>query len=145
MGQQSPFFSPGEYMEQHVEHPEHLQREMPLLGEIAAPVFVSAMLIDRLRCEADAVALCWAKRRVKYSLTHAAALMDMPKSHLSQILSGKKYLPNGFRGRFQRLCGNWAIRQWEDMTEGLTTAIETPEQREIRRLKAALAQAQRAA
>lgn len=145
MGQQSPFFSASGYVEQHMEHAEHSQREIPLMGVVAAPEWLNPMWIDRCRDEADAVALCWAKRRVKYSLTHAAALMDMPKSHLSQILSGKKYLPNGFRGRFQRLCGNWAIRQWEDKAEGFSTVLESPEQQEIRRLKAQLAAKERAA
>lgn len=92
---------------------------------------------DLTRCgkEADAVMICWAHRRVKYTVRHAAELLGMPTSHLSNILSGKKYLPNDFRIRFQTLCGNWAIRQLEDRQAGLETKHESPEQIELRQLR----------
>lgn len=121
------------------------QREIPILADTKPPEMLSALLVDRCRSEGDAVLLCWSKRRVKYSLHEAARLMSLPVSHLSNILSGKKYLPNGFRGAFQRLCGNWAIRQYEDKTEGLLTVMESPEQRRIRLLEAKLAEYERAA
>jgi len=121
------------------------QREIPILTETAAMQWIDPLWIGRCRCEGDAVLLCWNKRKVKYSLSHAAALLEIPKSHLSNILSGKKYLPNGFRGKFQRLCGNWAIRQWEDAAEGLQTIVESEEQRRIRLLEAKLAAYERAA
>lgn len=121
------------------------QREMPIFSAAKPMEWLSPLWIERCVGEGDAILLCWNKRTVKYSLTLAAALLDMPKSHLSNILSGKKYLPNGFRGRFQRLCGNWAIRQWEDMTEGLQTVTESFEQRQIRLLEAKLAKYERAA
>jgi len=91
--------------------------------------------IKRCRNEADAILTCWARRRVKYSLRHASALLGMPASHLSNILSGKKYLPNDFRIQFQTLCGNWAIRQYEDLQAGLETSRETSDQRELRMLR----------
>jgi plasmid maintenance system antidote protein VapI len=116
-----------------------MNRELPLLAEIQGPEFLADYLIARCKGEADAVALCWHMRRVKYSMSHAAALMGIPTSHLSNIVAGKKYLPHDGRLTMQRLCGNWAIRQFEDMEEGFTTIRETPEQREIRRLKAELA------
>lgn len=113
-----------------------MQREMPFFEVVGEPQMVSEQLIARLRNEADATVLCWAKRRVRYSLSDAAAILGMPKSHLSNILSGKKYLPFDFRIKFQALCGNWAIRQYEDSICGFRSVVETPEQRRIRELEA---------
>ena len=113
-----------------------MQREMPFFEVVGEPQMVSDLYISRLRNEADATVLCWAKRRVRYSLSDAAAILGMPKSHLSNILSGKKYLPFDFRIKFQALCGNWAIRQYEDSICGFRSVIETPEQRRIRELEA---------
>lgn len=113
-----------------------MNRELPLLQEVSGPEWLADYLIARCKSEADATALCWHMRRVKYGMCEAARLLGMPCSHLSNIVSGKKYLPN--RAAFQRLCGNWAIRQFEDMQEGFETVRITPEQREIKRLKAEL-------
>lgn len=115
-----------------------MQREMPFFDVVGDPEMVPEYLVGRLRNEADAVMLCWAKRRVRFSAASACAMLGMPKSHLSNILAGKKYLPNDFRVKFQALCGNWAIRQYEDAVCGFVTVRETPEQREIRELKSAL-------
>jgi hypothetical protein len=139
------FFSPDVHVEQHMEHAEHLQRQIPMVAEVKDGEFLPDELIDRCRNEADAVLMCWAHRRVKYTVSHASALLELPKSHLSQILSGRKYLPNGFRGRFQRLCGNWAIRQYEDRAEGFQTVLESAEQRELRKLRARVAELERGA
>lgn len=115
-----------------------MQREMPFFEVVGEPQMVADLLIARLRHEADATVLCWAKRRVRYSISDAAAILGMPKSHLSNILSGKKYLPFDFRIRFQALCGNWAIRQYEDSVCGFRSVVETPEQRRIRELESQL-------
>ncbi|NOV28039.1 hypothetical protein E5S69_31630 [Cupriavidus necator] len=112
-----------------------MQREMPFFEVVGEPEMVAEQFIARLRNEADATVLCWAKRRVRYSLSDAAAILGMPKSHLSNILSGKKYLPFDFRIKFQALCGNWAIRQYEDSICGFRSVVETPEQRRIRELE----------
>jgi len=112
-----------------------MQREMPFFEVVGEPEMVADLLIARLRNEADAVVLCWAKRRVRYTISDAAAILGMPKSHLSNILSGKKYLPFDFRIKFQALCGNWSIRQYEDAVCGFRTVAETTEQRRIRELE----------
>jgi len=97
--------------------------------EIKPPEFLPAMLIARLNTEADAISLCWHRRRVKYSLRHAAELLGIPASHLSNIVNGKKYLRGDVRLAFQYLCGNFAIRQWEDRVIGARTTIITEEDR----------------
>jgi hypothetical protein len=122
-----------------MEHMEYQQRQLALLGELREPVYVEEYFVERWRSEHDAIATCWAKRRVRYSVRNAAAMLGIPASHLSNILSGKKYLPNDFRINFQLLCGNWAIRQYEDRVCCFITSRETPEQRELRSLRVKVA------
>jgi plasmid maintenance system antidote protein VapI len=130
-----------------VEHMEHLvQTRIVTLGAVAPMEWVSDVYIMRCRSEKDAIALCWAKRNRKgLTLRQAAEELRIQPSHLSNILSGKKYLPHDFRIRFQELCGNWAIRQYEDLRCGFRTEKETPEQRRIRQLEAQLSEVSRAA
>lgn len=119
---------------------EYQQRQLALIGEIREPEFVEGFYVERWRCEHDAIATCWAKRRVRCSVRGAAEKLGMPASHLSNILSGKKYLPHDFRINFQLLCGNWAIRQYEDRVCCFATLKETPEQRELRSLRVRVAE-----
>lgn len=130
-----------------MEHAEHLiQTHIVTLGVIPEPEWLSPLWIERCRSERDAISLCWAKRRRKgLTVRQAAEELRLPPSHLSNILSGKKYLPHDFRVKFQELCGNWAIRQYEDLACGFITEKITPEQQEIRRLKAENAQLKRSA
>jgi hypothetical protein len=116
-----------------------MQQEMPLLQAMKAPEWLPEYFIGRLRNEHDAVLLCWNKRRIKYSMSDAAALLGLPKSHLSNILAGKKYLPYDMRIKFQTFCGNYAIRQYEDKAMGFKTITETPELRRIRELESQVA------
>lgn len=114
-----------------------VQTKIVTLGVLAEPEWLSDAWISRCRSERDAVVLCWAKRARKgLSVRQAAEELGLPPSHMSNILSGHKYLPHDFRIRFQQLCGNWAIRQYEDLTCGFITQKESPEQRRIRLLEA---------
>lgn len=115
------------------------QIPLRVLQEIGEPKFMPESIVSRIETEADAVAWCWAQRRIKgLGVTEAARYLGMPKSHLSNILSGKKYLPWGKRVELQRLCGNWLIRQWEDRQCGFVTSQESPLERENRVLRARL-------
>jgi hypothetical protein len=117
-----------------------------VLQEIGEPAFLPEAVISRIEDEAQAVAWCWAQRRIKgMGVTEAARYLGMPKSHLSNIINGKKYLPFGKRVELQRLCGNWAIRQFEDRQCGFVTMRESNEQRRIRELEARLEVAERRA
>lgn len=123
-----------------------LQRRIVTLGVLSDPEWLSTLLVARCTSEKDAVVLCWAKRTRKgMTLRQAAEELSLPASHLSNILSGQKYLPHDFRIKFQMLCGNWAIRQYEDQACGLRTTKETPEQRRIRELEAQLERFERTA
>lgn len=113
------------------------QIPLRILQEVGEPAFLPESIVARIETEADAVAWCWAMRRVKgMTMTEAARHLGMPKSHFSNIIAGKKYPPYGARVAMQRLCGNWLIRQWEDRHCGFVTNRETPEQRRIRELEA---------
>jgi transcriptional regulator with XRE-family HTH domain len=127
---------------------EQVEQQIPLrlLQEIGEPEFLPDSVVRRIETEADAVAWCWAMRRIKgLTMTEAARYLGVPKSHMSNILAGKKYPCWGFRIDLQRLCGNWLIRQWEDRHMGFRTVRETPEQRRIRELEARLEIAERKA
>jgi hypothetical protein len=114
-----------------------IQTRIVTLGALPEPEWLSDVWISRCRSERDAVVLCWAKRlRRGLTVRQAAEELGLPPSHMSNILSGQKYLPHDFRVRFQELCGNWAIRQFEDMVCGFITKKESPEQRRIRLLEA---------
>jgi hypothetical protein len=111
-----------------------MSKELPLLAEIKGPGNLPEYLIARCRSKTDAVMLCWHMRRVKYGVREAARLLGIPSSHLSNIISGKKYLPHN-DAEFMSLCGNLAIRQFEDKKLGARTVFESPEQRRIRELE----------
>ena len=115
------------------------QLEMGFFQLVAKTEFLNESLVARCNTENDAILLCWNKRKVKYGVREAARLLDISASHFSNILNGKKYFPNGRQIDFQVLCGNWAMRQFDDLRIGAVTKFETPEQQEIRLLKAELA------
>ena len=124
---------------------EYQQRQLRLLGEIREPSFLEDFYVERWRSEHDAILTCWSKRRTKYSVREAARKLAVPASHLSNIINGKKYFPNDLRIAFQLLCGNWAIRQYEDRVCCFSTVRETAEQRELRVLKEKVASYERRA
>ncbi len=129
---------------EHVE--DYVQTRIVTLGVMPEPEWLSDVWISRCRSEKDAVLLCWAKRTRKgLTARQAAEELGLQPSHMSNILGGSKYLPHDFRIRFQRMCGNWAIRQYEDMACGFLTQKETPEQRRIRILEAENLQLRRSA
>lgn len=125
---------------------ESKQVEIPTFGTVPDLEWLPEFLVVRCRGEGDAVSLCWAKRRRRgMTLRQASEELGIPASHLSNILSGKKYLPHDFRIRFQTLCGNWAIRQQEDHACGLSTMREDAVGRENRLLRARIEQMERQA
>lgn len=122
------------------------QIPLHILAQVGPPKFLPESLVARIKTEAEAVAWCWAHRRIKaMTVTEAARHLRMPKSHLSNILSGKKYLPWGKRVELQLICGNWLVRQWEDRHCGFVTQQESPEQRRIRELEAKVQELEMAA
>lgn len=90
------------------------QRDFGWLAELKPPVMIDSDLLSHAKTAHDAILLTWNTRRVKYTQADAAAMLEMPKSHLSNILSGQKYLPDELRVPFMWLCGSLALRQWED-------------------------------
>jgi len=129
-----------------MEQVEHSMRQMPLriLQQVGEPVWLPDSIVVRFSSEADAFAWCFALRRIKaMNLTETARHLGIPKSHLSQALAGTKYPRWDMRIAFQRLCGNWAIRQYEDRQCGFVTSRETPEERRIRELMTQVSDLQR--
>ena len=128
-----------------MEHVEH-SKQMPLriLAEVGEPGWLPESVIVRFTSEADAFAWCWSMRRIKaMTMTEAARHLGVPKSHLSAALAGKKYPRWDMRIAFQRLCGNWAIRQYEDRQCGFRTLRESAAERRIRELEQQVQQLER--
>jgi len=122
------------------------QLEMRVLAEVGEPVYLPESAMGRINNEADAFAWCWAMRRIKaMTQSEAARHLGVSKSHFSNMLAGKKYPCWDMRLAFQQLCGNWAIRQYEDRKAGLITTRESADQRRIRELEQRLADAERVA
>jgi transcriptional regulator with XRE-family HTH domain len=121
------------------------QLEMPFLQLIGQTKNLNLQWINLCNSETDAVCMCWNKRTVKRGVREMARDLGISVSHLSNIINGKKYLPSGFRSKFQILCGNWAIRQFEDLQIGATTQFISPEQLENQLLKARIEELERAA
>lgn len=127
---------------------EHVERsaQLPLriLAEVGEPAWLPESIVSRFETEADAFAWCWSLRRVKaMTLTEAARHLGTSKSHLSLTIAGKKYPRWDMRIAFQRLCGNWALRQYEDRKCGFVTLRETPAERRIRELEQQVRQLER--
>ena len=91
-----------------------MQRDFGWMQEYKPPVNLSDEVVRSCKDTLEALQKSWERRRVKCSITYAAALLGMPKSHLSNALNGKKYLPNECRVAFMWFVGNLLIRQYED-------------------------------
>ena len=87
--------------------------ELLLFGLVRPARFLSDTEISRIKSEAEAIATCWAYRRVKYTQKKAAELLDINAGVFSQVLNGQRGMPPGKRVPFQQLCGNWALTQYE--------------------------------
>lgn len=91
------------------------QRDFGWMQELKPPSPVGLDLLDHCSNSHDAILMTWTSRRSKgMTVTSASERLQMPKSHLSNILAGKKYLPDDLRIPFMWLCGSLALRQWED-------------------------------
>lgn len=114
----------------------------PWIQEIKPPVNVDSGVLDACNSQTDALKVTWSLRRTKFSQAFAAGELGIPTSHLSNILQGKKYLPIDLRVPFMWLCGNLAMRQYEDLemqSIGLNAELAEAEKRvaELKARKAA--------
>lgn len=92
--------------------------ELGLLCDVRmqpAPVAIAVLSsfgLDEEDAITQAIAWAWRERRVKrMSQRRAAELLGITNSHLSNILSGDKYLPPQKLNQFEWVCGNTAVSQ----------------------------------
>lgn len=97
------------------------QQEMPWLAEVPDPQPLPESIIERIESEAQAVALCWSRRSVPYTQQEAADKLRINRGVFTLILNGTRAVPPGKRILFQRLCGNWAITQYEMHEAGMNS------------------------
>ena len=90
------------------------QRDFGWIAEVKPPTPAPDDLLAHCKTAHDAILLTWNLRKVRHTQADASSRLEMPKSHLSNILAGQKYLPDDLRIPFMWLCGNLALRQWED-------------------------------
>ena len=93
-------------------------RELALLCDVRMqPTAVALAVIAGFGDEEEsaitqAITWAWRERRVKrMSQRRAAELLGMSNSHLSNVLSGDKYLPPQKINQFEWVCGNTAVSQ----------------------------------
>lgn len=92
--------------------------ELALLCDVRmAPASVEIPVLASFGDEEEAavsaaIAWAWRERRVKrMSQRRAAELLGLTNSHLSNILSGEKYLPPQKLNQYEWVCGNTAVSQ----------------------------------
>ena len=91
-----------------------MQAELSILGLLKAPApLLEHQLLafgdEEERAVKTAIQWAWIHRRVKMDQSVAAAHMDIPAPHLSNILNGKKHLPPHKINSFEWICGNRAV------------------------------------
>lgn len=99
-------------------NPDAHNRELALLCDVRMqPAAVAAAVVAAFGDEEElaiqrAITWAWRERRVKkMSGRRAAELLGIRNSHLSNILSGAKYLPPQKLNQFEWICGNTAVSQ----------------------------------
>lgn len=98
----------------------HMQREMPLLGEIKREQDV---LPERLEYLLDDIktpsqALIFSMQRAGRTQTTVGEELELHKSHWSGIVNGTKNMNWNLKQRFMDLIGNDILLQWEARRRG---------------------------
>ena len=99
---------------------ENAQRELPLVALLRGPETVRADILGSFGDLEDtaftyAVRWSWDHRRVRdLTQSRASELMGIKAPHLSNILSGRKYLPAHKVNAFEAITGNTAVSQTMD-------------------------------
>lgn len=101
-----------------------MQQELaPLLGVIeGAPSEIDWALVRMCDTEQEAIRLCQAKaRNLAYRKDGPLAKdLGMSRASFNTIRNcdqheRQRYMPSTKKIDMQKLCGNWAIRQWEEL------------------------------
>jgi hypothetical protein len=94
----------------------NVQREMPWLAEVKAPVMVDGERIAACRDGLDAVRLC--VQLSSLSNETLCADLSIDKGHFSRMMQGRANFPDSKRVSLMWRCGNYAPLQYEAKAMG---------------------------
>jgi hypothetical protein len=114
----------------------HMQREIPIVGEVRRPSMAPWELVKACRNRLDAIILCIQLSRL--SQGEVAKRLGLDKGHLTRILQGLAYFPDQKSVELMQVCRNYAPMQFEVMATG-HEIYENPLAKEEAELEARLA------
>lgn len=113
-----------------------MQREMPFISALPAPVAAPHELVAACRHRLDAIRLCIQLSR--RSLQSVADHLGIDPGHMTRIMQGRAHFPDAKSLDLMRLCGNIAPMQYEAQAMGYQLSQDERESRR-RQLQAELA------
>lgn len=116
------------------------QMALPMLMEVPKPRRLPEVLIEAVRSDAEAMALCLQHRVRRLTEGEIAEQLGLKKAHFARVKAGSHNLTRAQQTVLQYLCSNFAIDQYgERIAQEIQEATETPAER-ISRLEARVAQ-----
>jgi hypothetical protein len=117
------------------------QIEMPLLQRMEGPAVVPAQLLVAAKTFRQAVRLCWALRRVKWTPGTLSVHYGFTRQHVGDWINPddkphRRSLPGECLERFEEAMGHTFISQWHAMRAQLTVAEEAIADRQAERAAA---------
>lgn len=94
-----------------------VQEALPVLTTIPSPRKLDDALIESCKNDADAVCMCLDNRIRKMQEGEIAWHLGLKRAQLSKVKMGLAKLSRDQEVILQRLCSNWAIRQYAEMRE----------------------------
>ncbi|KGC12816.1 hypothetical protein DM48_334 [Burkholderia gladioli] len=96
---------------------ELVQLALPTIVDIPAPRQLDEQLIASCKDYSDAVCLCLESRLRRIREGEIAEYLGFSAPHLAKVKGGRGYLTTDQELILQRLCSNWAIKQYAEMRE----------------------------
>lgn len=110
------------------------QIEMPLLQRLEGPAVVPTEVLKKAKTFREAVRMCWALRRVKWTPGTLSAHYEFTRQHVGDWINPddkptRRSLPAERIRDFEEACGNTFLTQWLAARQGLTILEELQAER----------------
>lgn len=104
------------------------QRQLPgMLGAVRKPAKVDPALLRTCSCELDAIHLCVHLAKLPHYAI--AERLGIDKGHWTRMMQGQAHFPTNKITALQRLCGNWAVLQYQNQVAGFEMFEDAKAQR----------------
>jgi hypothetical protein len=104
------------------------QRQLPgMLGAVRKPAKVDDALLRTCASELDAIHLCVHLAKLPHYAI--AERLGIDKGHWTRMMQGQAHFPTNKITALQRLCGNWAVLQWQNREAGFEMFEDAKAQR----------------